>query len=80
LLAQDEHITLITPLRLDANLVAPAPPRQPGQKGAPRVKGDALSKLEALLTDPQTVWRRVALPWYDGRLRELDYCSGTALW
>jgi len=80
LLAQDEHITLITPLRLDANLVAPAPPRQPGQKGAPRVKGDALPKLEALLTDPQTVWRRVALPWYDGRLRELDYCSGTALW
>jgi hypothetical protein len=20
------------------------------------------------------------VPWYDGRLRELDYCSGTALW
>lgn len=80
LLAQDEHITLITPLRLDANLFAPAPPRQPGQKGAPRVKGEALPKLETLLAAPKTVWKRVALPWYDGRLRELDYCSGTALW
>lgn len=54
LLAQDEQITLITPLRLDANLFAPAPPRRPGQKGAPRVKGEALAKLETILADPQT--------------------------
>ena len=80
LLAQDEHITLITSLRLDANLFAPVPPRPPGQKGAPRGKGAALPKLETRLADPQTAWRRSTLPWYDGRLRELDYCSGTALW
>ena len=80
LLAQDERITLITPLRLDANLFAPAPPRQPGQNGRPRVKGAALPKLEQVLVDPKTEWHRIALPWYDGRLRQLDYCSGVALW
>jgi hypothetical protein len=39
LLAQDEQLTLITPLRLDANLFAAAPPRPPGQNGRPRVMG-----------------------------------------
>lgn len=80
LIAHDEKITLISPLRMDANLFVPAPQRQPGQRGAPRVKGAALPKLATILGDPQTVWTRVALPWYDGRLRQLDYCSGTALW
>ena len=80
LLAQKEKVALISPLRLDANLFAPAPPRQPGQKGAPRVKGAALPKLTSVLADPTTKWTRVTLPWYDGRLRQLDYCSGTALW
>ena len=80
LVAQDTHITLISPLRLDANLFAPAPPRQPGQNGRPRVKGAALPKLEQILAEPMTAWTRVALPWYDGRLRQLDYCSGVAWW
>lgn len=80
LLAQDEKVTLITPIRIDANLFAPAPARQPGQRGAPRVKGAALPKLETILRDPRTKWRRAALPWYDGRLRQLEYCSGTAVW
>jgi len=32
-------VTMITRLRLDAALYAPAPPRQPKQNGRPRVKG-----------------------------------------
>lgn len=36
-----QHVTLIAPLRLDANLFEPPPPRRPGQWGRPRVKGDA---------------------------------------
>lgn len=80
LCAREQQITLITPLRLDANLFAPPTRRQPGQKGAPRVKGAALPKLNAVLADPATKWTRISLPWYDGRLRQLEYCSGTALW
>lgn len=80
LVAHDEHVALVSPIRRDANLFAPAPARQPGQNGRPRVKGAALPKLEQILSDPQTKWTKVALPWYDGRLRQLQYCSGTAVW
>lgn len=78
--AHDKKVTLISPIRMDANLFAPAPARQPGQKGAPRVKGAALPKLEVILHDPKTEWTTLALPWYDGRLKQLQLCSGTALW
>jgi hypothetical protein len=80
LVAHDKQVALISPLRLDANLFAPAPARLPGQMGAPRVKGAALPKLEVILHDPQTEWTTIALPWYDGRLKQIQYCSGTALW
>ena len=40
------HVTLIAPLRQDACLCAPAPLRQPGQNGRPRIKGKRLPKRE----------------------------------
>jgi DDE superfamily endonuclease len=80
LVCQHAAVSLITPLRLDANLFAPAPPRQPGTKGRPRVKGAALPKLAQVLVDPTTVWQAASVPWYDGRLHRVDWCSGTALW
>jgi hypothetical protein len=77
---QHAHVALITPLRLDANLFAPPPPRQPGQIGRPRLKGAAQPKLAQVLQAPTTVWQEALVPWYDGRLRVLEWCSGTALW
>jgi hypothetical protein len=77
---QAAQVSLITPLRLDANLFAPPPPRTPGQVGRPRVKGAALPKLAQVLSDPATVWQEALVPWYDGRLRSIEWCSGTALW
>ena len=44
-----EPVTLIARLRLDAALYAPAPARQPGQKGCPRLKGARRPPLKALL-------------------------------
>jgi hypothetical protein len=38
-------ITFITRLRLDAALYEPAPPRRPGQRGRPRIKGERLPNL-----------------------------------
>ncbi len=58
-----QQVRLVTPLRLDANLFALADPRRPGQRGAPRVKGGALPKLAALLSNPGTAWTRAAVPW-----------------
>jgi hypothetical protein len=77
---QDQQVTLITPLRLDANLFAPPLPRQPRQTGRPRVKGVQLPKLEQVLTDSPTMWQEAKLAWYSTGPRRLEWCSATALW
>jgi DDE superfamily endonuclease len=73
-------VRLIAPLRLDARLFTPAPPKVPGKPGRPRVAGDRLPNLEAVLADPKTAWSRVAVRWYDGSDRDLEIVSGTAVW
>jgi len=50
------HACLVTRLRIDASLFAPAPPRRAGQMGRPRVKGRRLPAFKAVLADPKTVW------------------------
>jgi hypothetical protein len=74
------HICVVTRLRLDASLFAPAPPRRPG-RGRPRVKGRRLPKLGETLRDPATVWRphTVAL-WYGRKRRRVEIASDTAVW
>ena len=75
------YVCLITRLRLDASLFEPAPARQPGQRGRPRLKGKPLPKLSAVLADPTTVWTRIAMAdWYGGQTRALEYVSNTAVW
>jgi hypothetical protein len=73
-------VRLVAPLRMDAALHVPAPPREPGTNGRPRVKGERLPKLAQVLQDAQTPWQRVRVLWYNGRRRELDVTSGTAVW
>ena len=73
-------VRLITPLRLDARLFAPAPERAPGTVGRPRVAGDRLPNLDVVLADPRTAWTRVEVRWYDGAARDLEVVSGTAVW
>src|SRR4051794_20379833 len=75
------RVDVITRLRLDANLFAPAPPRRPGQTGRPRRKGERVPKLEQRLARADTPWRRVGVPdWYGGGEREVDIVSGAAVW
>ena len=73
-------VIMITRLRQDAALYAPAPPRHPGQLGRPRLKGPRLPTLTERLQDPATPWERVTVPWYDRTQRVLDLASDTALW
>ena len=61
-----QPVTMITRLRLDAALYDPAPPREPGKKGAPRKKGERQPSLTQRLTDPKTVWTRQSVRWYGG--------------
>jgi hypothetical protein len=74
-------VTLVTRLRLDAALSAPAPARAPGQIGRPRLKGARLPTVQARLDDPTTGWTRVRIAnWYDQGERELAIASDTAGW
>jgi DDE superfamily endonuclease len=73
-------ICVIAPLRLDAALSAPAPPRLPGTNGRPRVKGKRLPPLGQMIEESQTAWTRRRVPWDNGRRRGLDVTSGPAVW
>jgi hypothetical protein len=73
-------VTLVTRLRLDAALYDPPPPRQPGQRGAPRKKGARQPSLAQRVADPQTAWQSVTLRWYGGVPRTVELATGTALW
>ena len=75
------HACVVTRLRLDANLFAPAPPRTKGTRGRPPLKGKRLPKLTEVLDDAATVWtpHRVAL-WYGKADRAIETTTGTAVW
>src|ERR671916_477738 len=57
-------VTMVTRLRLDAALYDPAPPREPGTVGRPRVKGERQPSLAQRLLDPDTSWETLTVPWY----------------
>jgi len=74
-------VSLITRLRLDAALYAPAPSRLPGQTGRPRKKGKRRPTLQQILKDPSVSWARLPVrQWYGGRTREVEVCTDTAVW
>lgn len=75
------HVRLITRLRLDANLFAPAPPPPSGRRGRRPLKGRRLPKLTEVLANPATVWTKMTVTdWYGGETRVLDIATGTAVW
>lgn len=74
------QVTLVAPLRLDACVFAPPPPRRPRQEGRPRIVGAKLPTGEQLLADEQTTWQAAKLRWDDGTLHTLEWVSGTGLW
>lgn len=78
-LSQLVRVSLITRLRRDAALYAPAPERQPGRKGRPRLKGQRCPSLTTVLTDP--VWTKLTVTsWYGGGPREVEVTTDTAIW
>jgi DDE superfamily endonuclease len=79
--AWPQPVTVITRLRLDAALYAPAPPRRPRQLGRPRLKGQRLPTLAAVAGDPTTSWTEITVPdWYGTGARGIEIVSDTAVW
>ena len=74
------YVSVVTRLRLDANLYAPAPPRRPG-RGRPAVKGKRLPTLTQVLHDAGTAWQRHTVTlWYGRTNRVVEIATGTAVW
>jgi hypothetical protein len=69
---QARPITVITRLRLDAALYAPAPVRRRGQRGRRRLKGQRVRKLSERLQDGRTRWQTCQLLWYGRQMRRLQ--------
>jgi DDE superfamily endonuclease len=81
LVARLPRVSVITRLRLDAALYDPPPPREPGQRGRPRLKGKRRPTLEAVLADEKTQWSRLTIDdWYGEGPREVDVTTDTAVW
>jgi DDE superfamily endonuclease len=76
--AQQQQVTVIARLRLDAALYQPAAPYS--GRGCPRKKGERLPTLTSLLDDPDTDWEPVEVAWYDGQRRVMEMVSNTAVW
>jgi hypothetical protein len=75
------HVCLVTRLRLDANLFAPAPARRPERRGRPPLKGRQLPKLASMLENKKIRWTRLSMPyWYGDRRCVLEIATGTAVW
>lgn len=77
---QTRPLIVITRLRLDAALYAPAPVRRSGQNGRPRLNGKRLPSLARRLERAQTRWQTCRLAWYGGEVRRLQVATDTAVW
>lgn len=79
--ATRRHACVITRLRLDAALYAPASIRRPRQRGRTRKKGERQPSLSAVLADPHTRWQTLTVPfWYGEHHRPVQVASATAVW
>ena len=73
-------VTMISRLRMDCALYAPAPPRRPGQKGRTQLKGKRLPTPNQYLAAADTKWSRALVNWYGGARRWVEVTTETAIW
>lgn len=72
-------VTLVSRLRLDAQLYELPEPKIKGKKGRNRVKGKRI-QLKELLTDPNQVWQNLTVKWYGGEQRVIECSTFECLW
>ena len=75
-----QQATLISRLRLDAQLFAPPAPVPSGRRGRKPKKGQRLAKLADRLEQARTQGTEITINWYRGERKVLRILSETALW
>lgn len=73
-------VTLVSRLRLDANLYEAAPTQCRARKGRRPVKGKKIQALSVQAGDNTLAWQSVEVKWYAGRLKTLRVLTGKHLW
>jgi hypothetical protein len=71
--------TLISRLRLDAQLYEAPEAKKKGERGRNRVKGKRI-QLKELLVDPSQVWQTLTVKWYGGEQRTIECLTFECLW
>jgi len=75
-----KDVTLISRLRLDANLYEyPVLPPE-GQSGRKPKKGQRITALKTLAEDMSQDWREATVAWYGGKEKVIRYLTGEHLW
>lgn len=75
-----DPVTLVSRLRLDAQLYN-WPEEQPkGKRGPKPKKGKRQPSLKQRREDPKTAWRTIRIRWYGGIVRTLEITAGQSLW
>lgn len=73
-------MTLISRLRLDAQLHALPDPVPAGKRGRKPKKGHRLPRLRTLVEAPAPCWQTVEVDWYGGERKRVQLQSETCLW
>jgi hypothetical protein len=73
-------VTYISRLQLNARLFDEAGPQPSNKPGPKPKKGKRQPSLKRRLKDPKTQWRKMSIPWYGGKKREIEIVTGTSLW
>jgi hypothetical protein len=73
--------TMVTRLRLDAQLYALPPPPDPHRRGRRPSSGPVVLKLTARIEDLATPWQSLTVPhWYGGGERTVEVVSEQVIW
>ncbi len=77
---QSYGVTLVSRLRLDAQLHAFPGPVPAGKRGRKPKKGPRLPHLRRLIEIPESGWQTVDVDWYGGESKRVRLRSETCLW
>lgn len=75
-----QPVKLVSRLRLDAALYDPPGPQPKSKRGPKPQKGARQPSLTTRLTEPDTQWQTVTVPWYGGELKTIEFATDTAFW
>jgi hypothetical protein len=73
-------VTLVARFRWNAALYDPPADPVPGKRGRKPRKGKRQASLKQRLTDFATVWEKLSVRWYNGKIKEVLPFAGVSLW